>query len=265
MTAYHRCGRPSGRLLLTLLVSVVCPLSSWAGSSASSNYSVTRSTIDAGSGVSVLPAFTLISSIGQLVSGATASNGYSLSTGFLSIPDSDGDAVFDNTDNCLLTANPQQIDTDVDGLGDNCDSDDDADGLTDAQEESLGTDPLLADTDLDGLDDLAEVSADGDPNSYTPGIDTDPNNADTDGDGLLDGIDPDPLVPFAFADGDVAPYGARDGQLTLGDLLVSARFVIGSLTPSPLDLAHGDVFPVGAPDGVIDISDLMVIQQMLLD
>jgi hypothetical protein len=33
-------------------------------------------------------------------------------------------------------------DTDGDGIGDNADSDDDGDGWTDAEEKSVGTDPL---------------------------------------------------------------------------------------------------------------------------
>ena len=37
------------------------------------------------------------------------------------IPDSDGDRVPDTSDNCPNTANPDQLDTDADGLGDVCD------------------------------------------------------------------------------------------------------------------------------------------------
>ena len=55
--------------------------------------------------------------------------------------------------------------------------DTDGDGLTDAEEAELGTDPNNADTDGDGLTDGEEV------NEYN----TDPLNEDTDGDGLLDG------------------------------------------------------------------------------
>ncbi|HET6527461.1 MAG TPA: OmpA family protein [Balneolaceae bacterium] len=61
-------------------------------------------------------------------------------------------------------ATQQQVDTD-------------GDGLTDAEEMELGTDPNTADTDGDGLVDGAEV------NEYN----TDPLTADTDGDGLNDG------------------------------------------------------------------------------
>jgi hypothetical protein len=55
-------------------------------------------------------------------------------------------------------------------------TDSDTDGLTDAEELALGTDPFLADTDSDGL-------VDGDETSF---YDTDPLLADTDDDGLSD-------------------------------------------------------------------------------
>ncbi len=57
--------------------------------------------------------------------------------------------------------------------------DSDADGLTDAKENEIGTDPYNADTDADGLSDGEEYL------SYK----TDPLNKDTDFDGLTDGFD----------------------------------------------------------------------------
>lgn len=67
--------------------------------------------------------------------------------------------------------------------------DTDGDGLTDAEEEKLGTDPRKRDTDQDGLTDYEEV------NQYK----TDPLNKDTDGDDWEDGDeverDFDPLDP----------------------------------------------------------------------
>ncbi len=63
------------------------------------------------------------------------------------------------------------------------DIDTDDDGLTDAEECALGTNPLLADTDGDGWSDRVEI---------TNG--TSSTNPDTDGDGIPDNIDPDPLV-----------------------------------------------------------------------
>jgi hypothetical protein len=55
----------------------------------------------------------------------------------------------------------------------------DGDGLTDAEEFQLGTDPLNPDTDGDGMPDGWEVANSFDPLTSTP-------NADTDSDGVLD-------------------------------------------------------------------------------
>lgn len=66
-------------------------------------------------------------------------------------------------------------------------ADNDGDGLSDAEELSLGTDPNARDTDMDGLDDGQENA-----------IGTDPLNYDSDGDGINDGDEvsagTDPLI-----------------------------------------------------------------------
>lgn len=70
--------------------------------------------------------------------------------------DRDGDGILEGADNCRSTPNPTQADLDADGAGDACDADDDADGLPDSAQPSLGTDPRRADTDSDGLADGAD-------------------------------------------------------------------------------------------------------------
>ncbi|MDH5785074.1 MAG: thrombospondin type 3 repeat-containing protein [Chromatiales bacterium] len=48
--------------------------------------------------------------------------------------DGDSDGLGDNADNCPLTANADQLDTDADGQGNVCDTDDDNDGVLDADD-----------------------------------------------------------------------------------------------------------------------------------
>ncbi|MFN3850360.1 MAG: hypothetical protein ACK4NY_13075 [Spirosomataceae bacterium] len=64
--------------------------------------------------------------------------------------------------------------------------DTDGDGLSDAEEAILGTDPTKKDTDGDGIDDNVEVGVD---KLYNVGVDTNPLDADTDDDGLKDGTE----------------------------------------------------------------------------
>jgi len=239
-------------------------LTPWVVYSASSsgNYSISRSVIASGGGASTSTNYGVQSVVGQsTVAGTTVSTNYSLSTGFLSIPDADGDGILDNVDNCINDVNTTQVDTDADGQGNACDLDDDNDGLSDSEEGMLGTDSLLSDSDGDGLDDFTETNMDGNPTDYQVGVDTDPNNPDSDGDGLLDGSDPGPLVA---PDGDLAPLGAPNGLLNAADLLIVNRIVLGQIVAMPLELAHGDVYPPGAPDGVINMQDLIVIYGLVL-
>ncbi|PZR23313.1 MAG: hypothetical protein DI539_03410 [Flavobacterium psychrophilum] len=129
-----------------------------------------------------------------------------------SIIDADGDGVgatTDPDDNNPCVPNPAFATCDQDG-----------DGLTNAQEASIGTNPTVADTDGDGINDGAEVTAGSNPlnpcspNANSPVCDqdgdgltnaqeatagTNPTVADTDGDGVNDGAEvtgsSDPLNP----------------------------------------------------------------------
>ena len=82
-----------------------------------------------------------------------------MATGGL-LPDSDGDGVPDADD--IFPNDPSEwADADLDGVGDNADSDDDDDGMPDAWEQLHGFDPLDAtdaeqDFDSDGVSNLAE-------------------------------------------------------------------------------------------------------------
>ncbi|MBF0106344.1 MAG: thrombospondin type 3 repeat-containing protein, partial [Deltaproteobacteria bacterium] len=80
------------------------------------------------------------------------------------LPDTDGDGVKDKVDNCPLLSNPGQANNDGDSMGDDCDLDDDNDGVADTEEEVIGddgfiTNRLLSDTDGDGFDDSKDNCA----------------------------------------------------------------------------------------------------------
>ena len=57
----------------------------------------------------------------------------------------------------------ETIDTDSDGIGNNTDTDDDDDGLSDSQEATFGTNPIVTDTDGDDYSDNEEVDYETDP------------------------------------------------------------------------------------------------------
>ena len=72
-------------------------------------------------------------------------------------PDTDGDGRVDPEDNCPSTANADQLDTDGDGAGDACDSDDDNDGVSDSTDNCpLVVNSDQADFDLDGIGDTCD-------------------------------------------------------------------------------------------------------------
>ena len=95
------------------------------------------------------------------------------------VRDSDGDGYRDDVD-AFVYDSEEWSDNDGDGIGDNADTDDDNDGLTDSEEESIGTNPLSRDTDSDGISDMDDC------NPLNGAMYT-----DTDSDGLCDESDPD--------------------------------------------------------------------------
>ena len=99
--------------------------------------------------------------------------------------DTDGDGTPNAYEYLVSGSNPQNADSDGDGLNDSreislgtnpLNPDTDGDGISDSEEVALGTDPTNADTDGDGLFDDEEIE-----------LGTDPCDSDTDHDGIPDG------------------------------------------------------------------------------
>ncbi|MDA9372078.1 RCC1 domain-containing protein [Porticoccaceae bacterium] len=76
--------------------------------------------------------------------------------------DPDGDGYQGVADALPLDAT-ETLDTDYDGIGNNTDTDDDGDGLSDSQEATFGTNPLVTDTDGDDYSDSEETDYDTNP------------------------------------------------------------------------------------------------------
>lgn len=101
-------------------------------------------------------------------SGSDSSGGLSTSTSTdgttgAPAPDGDNDGAPDDDDNCAQDPNPDQLDTDLDGLGDVCDPDDDNDMLLDGADNCPQVaNPKQEDLDKDGKGDGCDDDLDGD-------------------------------------------------------------------------------------------------------
>ena len=112
--------------------------------------------------------------------------------------DTDNDGIIDGRDSNPLDPgnNSNSDDSDGDGIPDSIDPDDDNDGYSDEVEIGLGTDPN------DSNETPSDQDSDFIPDELEEDFNTDPNNPDTDGDGILDGQDDFPTDPDRGIDTD---------------------------------------------------------------
>ncbi|MDI3283792.1 MopE-related protein [Polyangium sp. 15x6] len=124
------------------------------------------------------------------------------------------------------------VDDDCNGVTDEGCADTDGDGLTDAEEGLLGTDPNDADTDDDGVPDGAEPSM----------------AEDSDGDGLINALDPDSDDDGLF-DGTEMGYGCDDPATNPAPSTCVPDGDLGATTTDP---TKADTDGGGKPDGLED-------------
>ncbi len=118
-------------LAISLMISGVV----FAAGQSSTNYIIESDVVSGGGGESSSTNYTAEHTTGQPTIGESSSTNYSNYAGFwhaaigAPAPDTDGDLVPDNIDNCYLTPNPGQQDTNDDGYGNACDCDINNDGV----------------------------------------------------------------------------------------------------------------------------------------
>jgi len=166
--------------------------------------------------------------------------------------DRDADGIPDATDNCPDAVNADQLDTDLDGLGDACDADKDGDGFAlavdcddDNPDVHLPT-PFYADTDADTLGDPLEwVLACGAPVDHVGNDDDrEPECATNDTDECDVCAGPGPATWYPDGDGD----GLGDESLPVTMCKRPAGFIDNSDDPDP-ECADGGRDDCGVCEG----------------
>ena len=186
-----------------------------------------NASIDAVSGAwSYTPNTDFIGADSFLINIAGIGYGNQLINIFVDHPDTDGDSIKDNIDNCINIVNPIQLDTDNDLQGDSCDIDDDNDSVEDNIDNCpISSNIEQSDLDQDGTGDACDPDKDGD------GISNDIDNCLNDGNSNQNDLDNDSIgdVCDVDIDGDTVantieekfggdPSDPSDGEDILNDI-----------------------------------------------
>lgn len=143
--------------------------------------------------------------------------------------DQDGDSITDTLDNCPLSANPNQLDADLNGIGDLCQNDLDADGVLEADVVVPDNCPSVPngnqlDSDGDGIGDACEADFDQDnlidDNDNCPTL-ANPDQLDINGNGigdLCEGGNATPPLTACSVDGPqtFVPLSSPDASVLTG-------------------------------------------------
>jgi hypothetical protein len=182
--------------------------------------------------------------------------------------DTDKDGIGNNRDNCPLTPNFHQVDTDFDGFGNACDTDDDGDGVPDT-EDAYPLDPTRSEPSGDADEDGWPTDEDPDDNDPTnPGteyVDTDgdgvgdTNDDDDDNDGVPDGEDLFPLDETEWSDMDGDGIGDNSDPDRDGDGVANDTDAFPSDPSEQIDTDFDGIGNNADPDddndGVLDDDD----------
>lgn len=151
----------------------------------------------------------------------------------VNVPDTDNDGLTDYQEVYITRTDPTKFDSVTEGVSD-ANADSDGDGLSNAQEINLGTDPQLSDTDGDNLSDYDEINVYG----------TDPLKPDTDDDGL----DDDSELKFELDPNNPETYGIPDSEYQISQSISYDNKILSSINTenSPFVLSieiktNGDV------------------------
>ena len=140
------------------------------------------------------------------------------------LADTDNDGLTDYQEIILTGTDPVKADSVTEGVSD-ADADIDEDGISNAEEIVLGTDPRSSDTDEDGLSDYDEI------NTHH----TDPLNEDTDGDSIMDGSE----WKIGLDPTNGSTHGVPDGEYSVEQTVASdsSVFALINTEDSPYDLS----------------------------